>query len=490
LELLNMSVNTPGLPSAWRSPGTYIANVPNGGGGGVGLLPTMIVGQMLTSGTAVPNVPVSVFSQFDCGFLFGAESMLAAMYAAYRLNDPNGYCMVTPVSDNVGGQQASWLMTLTGTATSAGTLAVYVNNQAASVGVSIGDTAAVVAGNLVTAIASLASNPNTVLGVTASNTLGVVTITGIHKGITAGDVQLSVGKGGEFLPTGIGVPSMVYTAGTGDPDLTAAILAITPLSWSFLVCPYTTSTVNTAINTLLSDTVGRWSPVQQNYGIRFAAIRGSLTTQVTYGGSVGSNKHMTTLGILDSQTPIPNASAIFGGLSAMTSRSNVALPIVGELQGLDAPSLLSRLTRAQENVLLYSGVSPIRVDLSGNATLPRAVQEYQSNSNYLNVETDLMVEYVDMFIRSDLESVYKQVSLLADGNPVAAGSGAVTPSLILAHVWGLYLDLEALGVVQNAQQFIATSYVEANIAQGVVSLYLPVVTSGLLRVIRIQNSFS
>jgi phage tail sheath gpL-like len=485
-----MAINTPGLPSAWRSPGTYIANVPNGGGGGVGLLPTMIVGQMLSSGTATPNVAVPVFSPFDCGMLFGTESMLAAMFAAYRLNDPTGYVLVTPLADNVGGQQASWLMTITGTATSAGTLAVYVNNQAVSVGVSIGDAAAIIGTNLVAAIAALAANPNTVLGATASNSLGVVTITAIHKGLTAGDVHVSVGKGGEFLPIGIGISSLVYTAGTGDPDLTAALLAITPLSWSFLVCPYTTSTVNTQINTLLSDTIGRWSPVQQNYGVRFAATGGSLSTLITYGGTVGSNKHMTTVGIMDSQTPTFVASAIFGGLAAMTSRSNVALPIVGELQGLDAPSLLNRLTRAQENILLYSGVSPVRVDLSGNATLPRAVQEYQANSNYLNVETDLMVEFVDMYIRSDLESVYAQVSLLADGNPVAAGSGAVTPSLVLAHVWGLYLDLEAIGVVQNAKQFIATSYVEANISAGVVSLYLPVVTSGLLRVIRILNSFS
>jgi phage tail sheath gpL-like len=258
----------------------------------------------------------------------------------------------------------------------------------------------------------------------------------------------------------------------------------------YLVCPYTTTTVNAEVSALLNDTVGRWSPVNQCYGIALNCVRGSMSALTTYGASVGATKHVATLGILDSQTPIFESAAIFGGLVAATSNSNVALPIVGPLEGLDAPSITQRLRRVDENTLLYSGISAIRVDASGLPNLSRAVQNYQTDENYLSIETDLMVAFVDQYIRRGLESTYKQCSLLIDGSPVQAGSGATTSQLILGHVYGIYLSLEDQGVVQDSKTFIAGAYAEANIQEGVVALYLPVTTAGLLRVIRVLNAFS
>lgn len=489
-----MAVNVPGLPSNWRAPGVYIANSPAGGGATVGLLPTMMVGQMQASGTAAPNTPIQVFAQSDVNTLFGADSMLAQMFYYYRLNDPTGAVLVAPSIDNVSGTPASLPVTLGGTCTAAGTLSIYVNNTLTTTAVNVGDTGTNVSTNLTTSINAAVANPTFPFGVTASSTGGVTTISSIHKGISVGDLQVSLNKNGpsngEFTPAGITVTIGSLVAGTGDPDLTTLFTNITPVVWSFLVCPYTTSTVNGQVNSLLNDLTGRWSPVEQLYGYSFNAVRGSLAGAVTYGGTVASNKHMSTLSILDAQTPTYIYSAILAGLAATNVRSNTSLPIVGLLQGADAPSLASRLRRADENVELFNGVSPIRVDGSGNPTLSRLVQNYQGNTNYLNAVTDFQVAYVDTFIRSDLENTYAQVSLLADGNPVAAGSGATTPSLILQHVWGIYLDLEAQGVVQNSKQFIAQSYVEADIQNGVVSLYLPVVVASQVYVIRILNSFS
>lgn len=484
-----MAINVLGLPSNWRAPGTYIANSPASGGGTVGLLPTMMIGQMSASGTAIPNVPVQVFAQSDVNTLFGSKSMLAQMFYYYRENDPLGAIIVCPVSDNVAGTPASVAITISGSASAAGALTIYVNNIAIFTAVNSADTAATVATNMAAAITSAVNNSPVPLGVSASATTSTVTITSLHKGVSVGDLQVSVGKNGEFLPAGITTSVGAIVAGTGDPDLTTCITNITPVPWSFLVCPYSTTTVNGQVNTMLSDLTGRWSPVAQLYGDSFNAVRGTLSAITTYGGTIGANKHMSTLAIMDSQTPVYDAAAIFAGLAADTSRSDAALPIVGALSGLDAPSLMNRLRRVDENTLLFNGISALRVDLSGNSNLSRAVQNFQTNTSYLNIETDFLVAYVDTYIRTDLENTYAQVSLLADGNPVSLGSQATTPSLVLAHVWTLYADLVDLNIAQNLKAFVQGSYVEANIQAGTISLFLPVVTAGQLRIIKILNSF-
>lgn len=488
-----MAISTPGFPNNFLSPGVYISNVPSGGGASQGVQAAMLVGQMLSGGTAVANVPVQVFAQSDVNALFGAESMLAQMFMAYRLNDPSGAVWACPVAD-ASGTAASVTVTFAGTPTQVGANIIYVNNQPISVAVSLTDTANSMASNWANAVTTAVANPNSALGVTASATGAIVTLTSAHIGLTVGDIQVKTNKNGpsngEWTPAGVTVTVGALAAGTVDPVLTTAFTNIQALPWTFLCCPYTTTTVNAAVETLLSDTVGRWSPLQQVYGDRLAAIRGTLTTITGYGATVGANKHASTVAIMDSQTPVYEAAAAYAGLVALNVRSNPALPIRGILQGVDAPSPISRLRRIDENTLLSTGISVIRVDNSGNSEVVRTVQEFTANSNYINLETDFLVQYVDTFIREDLETTYAQVSLLADGNPVAAGSGAVTPSMVLAHVWGLYITLEALGIVQNSKTFIQTSYVEANVTAGVVSLYLPVQVASQLRIIRILNSFS
>jgi phage tail sheath gpL-like len=490
-----MAINLIGLPQSWRSPGTYISNIPaGGGGGGIGLQSTMIVAQMQSSGSALPNIPVPVFAQSDVNAQFGSQSQIAQIFAGYRLNDPTGQCYVCPLADSSGGTAASVVVTVAGTATSAGSLTIYINNNATNTLVNVGDTATVVANNFLAQMALLIANVNVIVGVTASAVAGAITFTSIHAGVSVGDVQISVNKGGtangEVLPPGISATVGALTAGTGDPSLTTALLNITPLPWSFLVCPFSTTTVNGEINTLLSDSVGRWSPTQMMYGDSYNAIRGSLASAVEYGTTIGSNIHMSTLSIIDSQTPIFVAAGIFTGLVANNVRSNPALPIVGVLQGLDAPSLVNRLRRVDENTLLFSGVSPVRVNLSGDATLPRAVQNYQVNDSYLNLETDYLVQYCDTYIREDLDETYAQVALYADGQPITAGAQATTPSLILSHIWCLYANLCDGGYAQELKSFIAGSYVEANIAAGTVSLYLPIVVASQLRILRVLVGFN
>src|ERR1035441_2070640 len=86
----------------------------------------LIVGQVLSTGTAVANTPVMAYSMAQVNTLCGNNSMLALMYAAYRLQDPFGECWIGPLADNSGGSVGTGTITITGPATAAGTLSLYV----------------------------------------------------------------------------------------------------------------------------------------------------------------------------------------------------------------------------------------------------------------------------------------------------------------------------------------------------------------------------
>jgi len=88
------------IPSALRLPGAFFeldnsqANTSSGGA-----QRTLIVGQMLSSGIATPNVPIISGGVGDAQNQFGASSQLANMVSMYRNNDAFGEVWCLPVSD-------------------------------------------------------------------------------------------------------------------------------------------------------------------------------------------------------------------------------------------------------------------------------------------------------------------------------------------------------------------------------------------------------
>jgi len=67
----------------------------------------LLIGQMLSSGSATPNVPVMAYSQAQVNALCGANSMLSLLYAAYRKQDAFGEVWIGPLADNSGGAAAT-----------------------------------------------------------------------------------------------------------------------------------------------------------------------------------------------------------------------------------------------------------------------------------------------------------------------------------------------------------------------------------------------
>jgi phage tail sheath gpL-like len=92
-------------------------------------LRSLLIGQKLAAGSAVANVPYLVTSESQAIALFGAGSMLERMLDMYRLSDPTGELWCMAVADAGGGVAATGTITVTGPATAAGTINLYIAGQ-------------------------------------------------------------------------------------------------------------------------------------------------------------------------------------------------------------------------------------------------------------------------------------------------------------------------------------------------------------------------
>ena len=113
---------------------------------------SLLIGQILATGTAVPEEPVEVQSVSQIQALCGRGSILCQMATAYLAGDNFGDLWLLPYVDNVAGQEATGTITFGGACTAPGTLNLYIGGINVQVGVNLNDNAATVAENLVAAL--------------------------------------------------------------------------------------------------------------------------------------------------------------------------------------------------------------------------------------------------------------------------------------------------------------------------------------------------
>ncbi|HZV08744.1 MAG TPA: hypothetical protein VFF94_03265, partial [Novosphingobium sp.] len=233
---------------------------------------TLLIGQMTSAGTFTANTPVRLASVSEAIAGAGFGSILAQMAGYYGNADSAGEVHALPLSDAAGAAAATGTITVTGPATAAGTIALYVAGVLVSVPVNSGDTASVIAANIAADInASSGQSISTMIScglpVTASAAAGVVTLTARNAGLAGNDIDVRVNyrgvAGGEALPAGVGIAIVAMAGGASNPAITNALAALVDKTYDFIVLSLTDSTALAALKTFLSDATGRWNPLQQ-----------------------------------------------------------------------------------------------------------------------------------------------------------------------------------------------------------------------------------
>jgi phage tail sheath gpL-like len=483
-----MTISFKNIPANLRTPGFFAEIDASQANTASQQQRALIIGQVTSSGTLAPNVPVLSASAAEARVAGGAGSILALMVAAYRANDVFGEVWYLPVADDGAAAAATGTINFTGTATAAGTLSLYIAGQLVPVGVTVGMTAAALATAIVTAVTAAIDLP-----VTATSTTGTVTLTAKNKGLCGNDIDLRLNyrgtAGGEATPTGLTPTVGAMTGGTTNPTLTTALAALADMPFDVIVSPYNDATSRAAISALLNDTTGRWSWSSQIYGHCFIAQRGSQGNLATLGTGL-NDQHLTCIGFYDSPSPSFAWAAAFAGAAAVSLRADPGVPLQTLIvAGILPPPIQSRFLESQRNTLLFDGISTFRVDNAGTITIENLITTYQTNGQgqpdnaYLELETMFTLIAVLRFFSGVVSSKFARVKLGSDGKRYPASANVVTPATIKAEMIATYRQIEDLGLVQNSDGFAAAVTVTKN-AQNPsrVDVLLPITLIGQLRV--------
>lgn len=177
----------PDLPSSNLLPGVYLKLNLAGGGGGLNSpsKKLLLIGNKLASGTQAQDTPIQVTNQTDANTYFGRGSDLARMYATAVSQVGPGVCDIycCPIVEPSTGTAATHLITISGPATSTGSITATICGYVASASIANNDTATTIASNLATAISALKDLP-----VTAVASSGTITLTYVHKGLVGNDM--------------------------------------------------------------------------------------------------------------------------------------------------------------------------------------------------------------------------------------------------------------------------------------------------------------
>ena len=470
------------IPITLRTPGQFIEFDNSRAMRGLPVLmhKVLVIGQKLAAGTVAAHIPTRVLSVADAERDFGRGSQLAAMLAAFI--GANGWADITAIAvdDDAGGVAASGTITVSGPASAAGTLAVYIAGKRVAIAVASGGTAA----NIATAVAA-AINADTTLPVTAAAAAAVVTLTARHKGTIGNQVDVRANYAlGDAFPAGVGLAIEAMADGAGNPTLAAALAALGDVHYATLVLPFADATNLALVEADLED---RWGPMRQREAVAFAGIQGSFSDMTTVGESRNSEL-LVLIGSGKSPTPAYLWAAVTAAVDAGETdparpRQTLAMP------GLQAPDVQDRATQAERNLLLYSGVSTFVVDAGGEVRIERLITTYRENANgtpdesYLDIETVRTLGYMRTAFRNRIAQVFPRHKLANDGTDFAPGQAIATPKLIKVELLHVARQLEQAGILENFEQFKADLIVERDAADpNRVNALLPPDTVNQLRV--------
>ncbi|EPB0882561.1 phage tail sheath subtilisin-like domain-containing protein [Yersinia enterocolitica] len=426
---------------------------------------TLIIGQMLNSGTLPADVPVLVSSVATVAGQCGAGSMLYGQMAAYLSNDIAGEVYILPLADTEAMVAATGKITVTTQASATGVISLYIAGIRVQVAVVATDEVAAVATALTAAI-----NTTTSLPVTAAAVDAVITLTAKNKGAHGNTIDLRLNylgsAGGETTPDSLVLAFTLMAGGAGAPELDDALANLQDRTFDFIINPYTDTASLNKIKDFLSDSTGRWSYAEQLYGHSFAAQSGTYG-QLTAAGELRNDQHASLLGVNGSPTPSYIWSAAYVGAIAQSLRNDPGRPLQTlTISGVLAPPLASRFTLTERNNLLHSGISTVTTADDGTVQVENIITTYQKNKygaeddSYLQIETLFLLMFVTRFLRTQVTSKFARMKLAADGTRFAPGSAIITPNVIRAELIAQYQTLEFNGYVQDAKGFAKGLIVE------------------------------
>lgn len=420
-------------------------------GPGIQPFKALMLGQRLSTGTVAALTPTRITSVAQAKKYFGAGSSLHRMAIAW-FKENNFTELWACAFDDPTGNKAAGSIAVTGPATEAGTLTLYVGGVRVQVGVSASDTATTVGDAIEAAI-----NANTDLPVVAAADTGTVTITAKEKGFLPNMVNMRLNYyDGEVTPAGLSLVITQLTGGTGAVDLTTAWAVLGDEHYNVIVHPWTDTAT---LNALSDETEDRAGPLRQIETMAFSAKDDTHGNLGTFGNG-RNDKFLTVIGIYKSPTPSFEIAASYAAVAAYYMAIDQARPLQTlELSHVLAPAKTDQFTQQENNLLLYDGIATVYFDAQANTRLQRTITTYQENAlgaddaAYLDIETLFTLSYIRWSVRTRILLKFPRHKLADDGTRFGSGQAVVTPKIMKAELVSIFEEWELLGLVEGATQF-------------------------------------
>lgn len=485
------------LPGTTRVPGTYVEVDPNRSQQSPRIQPyrLLVIGQRLSTGTAAALTLQEVRTASSARALFGRGSQLAQMLERALAVTKSVPVFAVGVADPAG-VAATGKITYTGPATGAGEIALYIGGRRVEATVASGDTATTVAAAVAAAV-----NADLDMPVTATASVGVVTLLARHLGTMGNliDTRHSY-QFGEKLPAGVGATILAIgdgtggtVTGTGNVAL-SAVWAVIGDEWFNLAAIGVTDATN--LSSVETEFLDRFGPIRQIDAHAITALNASVATVAAL-GLTRNSKHVSILGVGLSPTPAWEISAQAAGQVAVAAQADPARPFETLLlPDVLAPERSARLTFANQQQLLESGISTASVDEVGAVRLLRVITTYRVDENGVEDEAflDLTTLLTDSFIRWDFRTTcrtkFNRFKIGEDNVRYAAGQPILTPSTGRAEAMAKAREWQERGLIEDLDQFEADLVVERNSQDASrMDFFLPTNLMNGLVVIGVRLSF-
>ena len=418
----------------------------------------LIFGQKTSEGTAVVGEVLDIFSEAEAQAKFGKTSMLAHSIGRYYDINKSVKLKVIALDDEAGGTQAESTLTLTGTATSTGTLAFYVNGKAYRIAVAIGDTHLELVTALVAKIAESDDNQFTAV----DSGLGVITLTAVHKGTYGNTLKAKMNyNADDETPQGITPVIVDFSGGAGNPDLeTTGVIAILENNqFNLIAQPYDDNATLTLIDVALTD---NFKATEMLDGFCLVGIDDTVTNLTTKTDILNT----PFITVCDNNSVFATGFEQAAGMIALIGDIAQSNPGSGYLNKelLGFLPLTERI-RTERNVLAGGGVSTFTIQ-GTKVILNRTITTLQKDAQAISVpvdDADLRVFLTISYVRYTFVvrmSQFQNFKVGNDDDLFGAGTQVMTPNLYKQNLILNYQQLVNDAVCENLIQFEDSVIVE------------------------------
>jgi len=417
-----------------------------GGSAGDSQLKILMIGVGLSTGSKSSGDIDPVASPDDADTYYGAGGSAARMVRR-AIDEGTGALVYGAFMADAGGTAAQATITVTGTASAAGTYMVCINGWIVNVSIANGDAQNTIAAAIDTAIK--ASPYYDQMPVTSAVAANIVTLTTKEQNEEATELVTNIWQDTTTVYTANIALNTAATAGAGALDMTAILTAAQAYHFDYIVTRCSDSTngglLETHCDTMSSALKGKYCQ----------GVMGSMDTHANI-VTLATGLNAFRVQIVDAYkcqhahfegAAVWTAWRMFEeGSRPQTAYSDYPIPTI------KVPKLVTdHITDTQIETALDNGITPIAVDGGGQAYIPRSVTSHCQTSGGAPDDTVLDTSNVTithacaMDIKSDFATAWMVKPGVAfnimddptDGSRIP--SQYVTPLLVTRRCWG-WLD--------------------------------------------------